>query len=238
MVDDVSPDGACFCCEYLLVSDGDHGLRVLQLLGIPHDVPQCSNPLVVYEVVRRAAFHNYREPAAVRMKTPLAAASQQPCKCKSLTEIIIEVEGRGAASRRRWWDVCSHPVQQRRRERPHSLRWAWCSLFVAVLIAARGHLVDRRPLLPSGTFGFCTALRIIVVLLLVVEASGFSVVAAPFPAFAGAIPMLSTMTAGQVWLCRDQRHWWSFGGKDHPTYLLIVFLSPWTVVYSEEALQS
>ena len=29
LVDDVSPDGACCCCEYLLVPVGLDGLRVL-----------------------------------------------------------------------------------------------------------------------------------------------------------------------------------------------------------------
>ena len=36
LVYDVSPDGACCCCDYLVVPVGRDGLRVLFLLVIPH----------------------------------------------------------------------------------------------------------------------------------------------------------------------------------------------------------
>ena len=50
--------------------------------------------LLVCQVVRRAAVHNNRGPVAVEVKTPVAAASQQPCKRECLFETVIEVERR------------------------------------------------------------------------------------------------------------------------------------------------
>ena len=72
LVDDTYPDGACFCCEYLLVFGGHDGLRLLQLLGISHVVPQSWNQLLVYNMVRRAAVHNHRKPVGVGVKNPFS----------------------------------------------------------------------------------------------------------------------------------------------------------------------
>ena len=80
LVNYVSPDGACCCREHLLVSGGHDGIRLPQLVAVPHSITQPWNQFDVYQMVRRGAVHNHREPAAVGVIIPFAAASLQPCK--------------------------------------------------------------------------------------------------------------------------------------------------------------
>ena len=75
LVDDVSPDGGCCCCKYLLVPIGHDGLCLLWLLVIPHASPLSWNQLLVYQVVRRAAVHKHRELVADGVKTPVSTTS-------------------------------------------------------------------------------------------------------------------------------------------------------------------
>ena len=61
--------------EYLLVPVGHDVVRLLQLFVAPHAFTRSWHQLLVYQVVRRAAVHNHREPVAVGVKTSVAATS-------------------------------------------------------------------------------------------------------------------------------------------------------------------
>ena len=123
-------------------------------LLISHAFPQSWNRLLVYQVVRRAAVHNHREPVAVKVKTPVAATSQQPCRRESLFEIVIEVEGRllvvvGGA--------CARDLYSRGSVSASTLRRAWRSMLVAFRVVVRGNLVYTTPLVLSSNVGCCLA---------------------------------------------------------------------------------
>lgn len=86
--------GASCRREYLLVTGGHDGLRLLQFLVFLHAVPQSWHQRVSYQVIRLGTVHNHRDAVGVGVQTPSIVASHQSRKCESLIENTKNVEGR------------------------------------------------------------------------------------------------------------------------------------------------